>query len=166
MIAAALACQLVLLAYHQATTFLDLHPFNGARHYTSQERIAEMATNAVLMGLAPIGFAFGIRALQVYGAWYYFVLFGIELTIWWVPYFVVPQGAWRRAYNLALGLGTSDFQPGDTLGRWQAIHARIHAGTTTVLPRRAGRITPNLEHMLLHAGTLVTAIVTLHAVRS
>ena len=80
---AAFVCQLVLLAYHQATTCFDLFPFNGARNYTRQERAAEMASNAVLMGLAPIGFAFGVRALQVYGAFYYFILFIIELIIWY-----------------------------------------------------------------------------------
>jgi hypothetical protein len=160
----ALLCQIVLLVYHQASTYLDLFPFNGARNYSRQERLAEMGVNAVLMGLAPLGFAFGIRALQFYGVVYYCVLFLTELVIWWVPYFVVPRGGWRRAYNTALAIGTSNFQPGDTLTHWIGIHQRLHAETITILPRRAGRIVPNLEHTILHVWTLVTALVTIRAV--
>jgi len=160
----ALVCQLLLLLYHQATTFFDLFPFNGARNYTRQERWAEMGTNAVLMGLAPIGFLFDIHALQVYGTYYYFVLFAIELTIWWIPYFCTPHGMWRRAYNVALALGTSNFGSADALSDWLTTHRRIHAGTWSLLPPKARRIVPNLEHTLLHAWTLVTAVVTSAAV--
>jgi hypothetical protein len=160
----ALLCQIVLLVYHQATTYLDLFPFNGAKSYSRQERLAEMGSNAVLMGLAPLGFAFNLRALQMYGVVYYFVLFLIELVIWWVPYFVVPKGRWRRVYNATLAIGTSNFQPGDTLTHWIDIYQRLHAETVTILPRRAGRIVPNVEHMILHVWTLVTALVTFRAV--
>jgi hypothetical protein len=161
---AALTSQLALLIYHQVTTFFDLFPFNGARNYTPAERRAEMGANAVLMGLAPLGFALDVRALQVYGAYYYFVLFAVELIIWWVPYITTPRRFWRRVYNVALALGTSDFAPGDTLGRWLETHRRLHAGTLTVLPNRADHIVPNLEHTILHVWTLVTAVVTWGAV--
>jgi hypothetical protein len=160
----ALLCQIVLLVFHQATTWLDLFPFNGARNYTRQERFAETGANAILMGLGPLGFAFDIRALQVYGAVYYFLLFLVELVIWWIPYFLVPSGIWRRVYNVALAVSTSNFQPGDTLTHWLGVHQRLHAGTVTILPRRAGRIVPNLEHTLLHGWTLITAVVTFRAV--
>jgi hypothetical protein len=138
----AIACQLVLLVYHQSTTFFDLFPFNGARSYTRAERLAEMDPNAVLMGLAPLGFALNVHALKVYGVIYYFVLFALEIVIWWIPYACTPRGAWRRLYNAALALGTSNFGPGDTLDRWLAIHQRLHRDTVTVLPRRPGRIVP------------------------
>jgi hypothetical protein len=160
----ALICQTVLLVYHQATTCLDLFPFNGARNYNRQERIAEMASSAVLMGLAPLGFGLGIHALEVYGAIYYFALFAVELIIWWVPYFVVPSGVWRRVYNAALAIGTSNFKAGDTLSHWLAVHQRLHAGTITIIPKLPGRIVPNLEHMLLHMWTLVTAVASFTAV--
>ncbi|MFG6485853.1 hypothetical protein ACG04R_04160 [Roseateles sp. BYS78W] len=159
----AVGCQVALLAYHQVTTFVDFFPFNGARFYSRKERGVEMGVNMLLMGLAVAGTALGIPVLLRYACVYYFVLFGIELVIWWVPYLFVPQGAWRRLYNGLLALGTSDFQGGDTLGRWLAVHQRIHAVTTTLLPARPGRIVPNLEHTLLHAATLVTALVTLGA---
>ena len=159
----AIVCQTVLLVYHQVTTFFDLYPFNGARSYSTGERVAEMAVNAVLMGLALIGYTLHVHALMLYGVIYYFVLFAMELVIWWVPYLTVPSGRWRKAYNFLLSLATSNFQSGDTLEHWYAIHKRIHAGTLTFVPHRAGRIVPNLEHTLLHAWTLVTAITTLVA---
>ena len=162
---AALGCQVLLLLFHQLTTFLDLHPFNGARHYERREKIAEMTVNAFLMGLAITGFALGIHGLMLYGVIYYFALFFIEIVIWWIPYVAEPKGPWRRLYNGLLALGTSDVSPGDTLARWKSVFARIHSDTVTFLPKRPARITPNLEHTLLHAATLVTALVTLAAYR-
>jgi hypothetical protein len=159
----ALACQVVLLFYHQITTLVDLYPFNGARFYSGREHLAEAGINVVLMSLAPIGYAFQFRGLMLYGAVYYVVLLIVEIIIWWVPYFTLPTGKWRRAYNVALSLATSNFARGDALNRWLAVHERIHAHTLFVLPRRAGRIVPNLEHVLLHFWTLVTALATLRA---
>ena len=162
----ALACQIVLLIYHQVTTLVDLHRFNGVRYTQRRERYAEAGVNFVLMGLAPVGYALHNHGLMLYGAIYYVVLFAIEIVIWWIPYFTWPAGAWRRAYNVALSLATSSFEPGDTLDRWRAVHERIHGSTVFVLPRKSGRIVPNLEHMLLHAWTLVAALATLHAYHS
>ena len=163
---AALLCQVALLAFHQITTFFDLAPFNGARNYSKTERAGEMGVNAVLMLLAPIGFAFHVKGLMIYGVIYYFVLFTIELVIWWVPYLTVPRGLWRRLCNYALALGTSDFASGDTLDRWYVTYERLHSKTIIVVPRRAGRVVPNLEHMLLHGLTLMTAVVTAFAFRA
>jgi hypothetical protein len=153
-------CQLVLLAYHQFTTLVDLFPFNGARNYTRTEKLTEAGANAVLMSLAPIGFVFRIKALMIYGVVYYFVLFAIELIIWWIPYLCVPSGSWRKLFNRLLSIATSNFEAGDTLDHWISIHNRVHSGTISFLPKRAGRIVPNLEHSILHAWTAATAIVT------
>jgi len=161
----ALISQLVLLVYHQATTWLDLHPFNGVRNYTRSEQFTEAGANAVLMSVAPIGFGFHIKGLMSFGVVYYFVLFAVELLIWWVPYFTVPSGLWRTLYNGLLAVVTSNFEKGDTLNHWIAIHRRLHQGTTCLLPARADRPVPNLEHMILHGWTLVTALVTLAAYR-
>ena len=128
--------------------------------------MAEAGSNAVLMALAPIGFGFQIKALMTFGVVYYFVLFAIELIIWWVPYFTVPSGRWRTVYNRLLSFSTSNFEPGDTLEHWSAIYQRLHRGTITLLPPRGDRPVPNLEHMILHLWTLVTAIVTLAAYRA
>jgi hypothetical protein len=153
-------CQVVLLIYHQVTTLVDFFPFNGARHYRRSERLAEAGINAVLMALPPIGFAIHFRPLMIFGVVYYFVLFAVELIIWWVPYVSTPAGAWRSVYNRLLAFATSDFGRGDALDRWRDVYQRLHSQTVTILPRHGDRIVPNLEHTILHAWTLVTAIVT------
>ena len=113
------------------------------------------------MTLAPVGFAFHLHGLMTFGVIYYFVLFAVELIIWWIPYFAFPQGRWRIVYNRLLSLATSNFAPGDTLSHWVTIHQRLHADTITLLPLRDQRPVPNLEHMILHFWTLVTAVTTL-----
>jgi hypothetical protein len=159
-LAPVLVSQVVLLVYHQATTLIDLSPFNGVRHCTVKERFAEAGANAVLMSLAPIGYAFQIRSLMTFGVVYYFVLFAIEIIIWWIPYFSVPSGRWRSIYNRLLALGTSNFSSGDTLDHWLAIHNRLHSDTITVLPKIPQRVVPNLEHTILHLWTAITALIT------
>ncbi len=156
----AILCQLGLLVFHQATTLFDFYPFNGARNYTRQEKLAEAGVNAVLMSLGPLGFALRVKGLMVFGMVYYFVLFAMELIIWWIPYFITPIGRWRRLYNGLLAVATSHFDPGDTLDAWVATYDRLHRGTLGWLPDRKGRPVPNVEHTLLHAWTLVTALVT------
>jgi hypothetical protein len=153
-------CQIILLVYHQVTTLVDFFPFNGSRYYNWKEKLAEGGANALLMSLPPFGFAFQIRSLMVFGVVYYFVLFAIELIIWWIPYLTTPTGRWRRIYNLMLSLSTSNFEKGDALERWTDVYHRLHRGTITILPRRGDRVVPNLEHMILHAWTLLTAILT------
>lgn len=156
----AIICQLVLLAYHQVTTLFDFFPFNGARNYTKKEKLAEGGSNLILMSLAPIGLGFHIRGLMTFGVVYYFILFAIELIIWWIPYLTVPAGKWREIYNRLLSFATSDFEKGDTLTHWYDAYRRLHSKTITFLPVRAGRPVPNLEHTILHAWTLITALVT------
>ena len=158
---AAIASQLLLLAYHQVTSWFDFYPFNGVRNYSRQEKFAEIGVNAILMSLPPIGFGFHIRGLMLFGVVYYFVLLAAELIIWWVPYLIEPTGRWRLAYNRLLAVATSNFQEGDTLSHWIAIYNRVHRGTITLLPMRPNRPVPNLEHTILHLWTLVTALITL-----
>jgi hypothetical protein len=160
------AIQITLLAYHQVTTWFDFYPFNGVRNYSGKEKIAEACSNAVLMSLAPIGFGLRIRPLMGVGVVYYFVLFAAELIVWWIPYFTVPSGRWRPVYNRLLSVATSNFEKGDTLTSWTGIYQRLHRGTITLLPERGDRPVPNLEHTILHAWTLVTAIVTVVAFRA
>jgi hypothetical protein len=156
----ALVCQLLLLAYHQITTLFDFYPFNGAGRLTAKERWAECGVNGLLMALPPVGFGFHIRWLMTFGLIYYFVLFAIELVIWWIPYLATPSGRWRMVYNRVLSWATSNFEKGDTLNHWQEIHGRLYRGTISVLPDRDRPIVPNLEHMILHGWTIVTALVT------
>jgi hypothetical protein len=162
---AVLFCQVALLVFHQVTTLFDFFPFNGSRNYSRTEKWLEAGVNGALMLLPPIGFAFRIHGLMIFGLVYYFVLFGIELLIWWVPYLTTLSGRGRAIYNFLLAGATLDFEKGDGLARWQAAYHRLHRGTITFLPVRGDRPVPNLEHVILHAWTLFTAIVTAAAYR-
>jgi hypothetical protein len=153
-------CQVALLVYHQITTTVDFYPFNGARHYTTKEKLAECGVNGLLMALPPIGFGWHLHGLMKFGLVYYFVLFFIEVTLWWMPYLIVPEGQGGGVYNRLLALAMMDFGGGDLYSRWRDAYERLHSKTFTMWPRRPGRIVPNLEHTILHAWTLVTAIVT------
>ena len=97
---------------------------------------------------------------MTFGLFYYLVLFGIELIIWWIPYLTIPSGRWRPICNRLLSWATSSFEKGDTLAHWQRVHDRLYRGTISVLPERGRGIVPNLEHVILHGWTIVTAVVT------
>jgi len=160
MIALTIFFQILLLAYHQLTTHADFYPFNGARNYSRNEKLAEAGINLILMSLAPLGFALRIHGLMIYGVIYYYFLFAAELIIWWIPFLTVPVGRSRVIYNFLLSCVTSDFAEGDALTRWYATYQRLHAGTITFLPSREGRPIPNVEHTILHTLTLATAVIT------
>ena len=133
----ALIFQISLLVYHQVTTGIDLYPFNGVRSTKPVERRIEQAVNGVLMGLPVIGFIFQIDWIIYYGVAYYFILFAVECATWWMPYF----------------FGASD--------KWLEIYVRVHSTTVGLLPGRDRRTAPNLEHLILMALTVATAVVTL-----
>jgi len=152
--------QLTLLAYHQITTLFNFWPFNGVRNYTWQQKLAEAGLNGILMSLPPIGLIFHIRALMIFGVIYYPLLFCIEVTIWWVLYLTNPIGRWRTIFNRILGALMFNNPKVDASARWIEIYNQLQRGTITILPPRSNRPVPNLEHMILQALTLLTAIVT------
>ncbi len=132
----ALSLQILLLAYHQATTLFDFYPFNAVRFYKPHEKYLEAALNFILMALAPAGFILGLRGLVAFSAVYYFALLGAECATWWAPYFFGPSP------------------------KWAEIYARVQGNTITPLPRRGANPTPNLEHLILMALTLAAALAT------
>jgi hypothetical protein len=138
----AIALQILLLFFHQATTLFDFYPFNGVRFSRRQERRAEAAFNFFLMAPAPIGFILGSPLLIRAGATFYPILFACELATWFVPYFI----------------GASP--------RWEEIYSRVQGRTLMVIPRRGDNPTPNLEHLILMALTVAAAWATIVAYRS
>jgi hypothetical protein len=137
----AIAFQIILVAYHQVTTLCDLFPFNGVRFYKRHETLIEAGVNLVLMSLPVVAFIFHVTALMKFGVVYYFVLFAVECATWWAPYFLGPSPKFKSLYE------------------------RIHSQTIMVIPRRGSNPAPNLEHLMLMALTLLTAIVTFIAFR-
>jgi hypothetical protein len=139
---AAVILQILLVVYHQVTTWLDLFPFNGVRFYSRREQVTEALVNFVLMGLPPVGFCFHVPSLMKFGVVYYFALLVIEGATWWAPYL----------------FGASP--------KWAEMHARLHGQTVTIIPKRAGHPAPNLEHLILMLLTAATAFATLPAFRA
>jgi hypothetical protein len=133
--------QIALLLYHQVTTLFDFFPFNGVRFYSRKETFMEAGVNLVLMSLPVVGFIGHMPFLMKYGVVYYFVLFSVECATWWAPYFLGPSPKGLECYN------------------------RIHRQTITWVPRRGDNPAPNLEHLILMALTLLTAVATLLAFR-
>ena len=82
-------------------------------------------------------------------------------TFWEHFFHQSPHKTHEEAWFLMQTRWMLYMEHGDTLEHWTGIYNRIHRGTVTVLPPREGRPVPNVEHMLLHAGTLATALVTL-----
>lgn len=136
MLATALFFQACLLLFQQATTLFDFYPFNNVRNYTVGERLLECSVNGALMAVPVAGFAFHIGWMQAAALVIYPVLLAGEYLRWWRPYFFGPTGAWQEAYD------------------------RFFRQTVTVLPPIKNHPVPNLEHTILHAVTLLTAIVT------
>jgi len=142
MIAFAITSQLILVLYHQITTLFDFFPFNGVRFYSRREKLLEAGINLVLMSAPLLGFILHQPLLMKFGVVYYFILFAVECATWWGPYFFGPSQMGLEIYN------------------------RIHGRTITVLPRRGKNPSPNLEHLILMALTILTAVTTLIAFRS
>jgi hypothetical protein len=131
-----LGAQLLLLAYHQATTFFDLYPFNNVRDYTVKERLTECLINGITMMAPFIGFYLHIEWMMTASLIIYPALLIAEYFNWWKPYF----------------FGASE--------TWQKIYDRLFRSTIIVLPPVKKNPVPNLEHLLLHGLTLITCIVT------
>jgi hypothetical protein len=128
--------QLILLAFHQVTTLVDLFPFNNVRSYTMKERLNECLVNGIVMAVPPIGFIFGVDWMMTASVFIYPVLLAGEFMNWWRPYFFKPTNEWRETYE------------------------RIFSKTIVVLPAIKNNPVPNLEHTILHSLTLATAVVT------
>ena len=142
--ALALGLQLTTLAFHQVTTNVDLYPFNNIRHYTRRERLTESAVNGAVMLLPVVLLLTGNLAATVVAAVLLSLLFLMELLMWWLPY--------------ATGRSVPALTQGDE--PWPALHQRIFAPTVTVVPPIGSNPRPNLEHTLLHALTLCSAVAT------
>ncbi|HJW16175.1 MAG TPA: hypothetical protein VJ499_03600 [Flavisolibacter sp.] len=136
MTALTIGVQLLLLAYHQATTFFDLFPFNNVREYSINERITECLINGIIMIAPLIGFYLHIEWMMAASLIIYPALLIAEYFNWWKPYFFGASDAWQKVYD------------------------RLFRTTIIVLPPVKKNPIPNLEHLVLHVLTLIACIVT------
>lgn len=132
----ALFCQLALLLFQQLTTLFDLYPFNNVHCFTWKERLAECLINGMLLALPFVGFVFHLSWLEVAALIIYPALLTGEYISWWHPYLFGATKSWREKYD------------------------RIFCHTLVVLPPIRNHPVPNLEHLLLHALSLLVTILT------
>lgn len=83
-----------------------------------------------------LGFGLEIAWLKIIGATYYGLLLLGEWQSWWQPYFFGASADWEAQYK------------------------RIFRHTVIILPPIKNHPIPNLEHLILHSLTLVTAVAT------
>jgi hypothetical protein len=131
-----LVTQLLLVAYHQATTLFDLYPFNNVRDYTVKERLTECLINGITMIMPFIGFYFHVAWMMMAAIIIYPALLIAEYFNWWQPYLFGASEPWQKVYD------------------------RLFRSTIIVLPAVKKNPVPNLEHLILHGLTLITCIVT------
>lgn len=131
------------ITYFEITTIIDLHPFNGVRHYTKKERYSEALRNGIVF-LIPIILIFVANRWTLTVA--SFIMFGIVvgmLLTWVFPYLTGKEA-----------IKLPDNQT------WPEVYRRIFADTITILPRRKNpnMPTPNLEHTILFILVISSAI--------
>lgn len=147
MLALALTLILAAVAYFLVMTLVDLFPFNNVRGAKRSEQRTEVITNLPVMalpaGLLGLGAALNQPVLG-------YAAGGVELLVaiggvllWWAPYLVGVTVPWATA-----GTGVT----------WSELHARTYAHTVIVLPRIGDRPRPNVEHMILHALFVASAV--------
>jgi hypothetical protein len=131
-----LVTQLLLVAYHQATTLFDLYPFNNVRDYSVKERLTECLINGITMIMPFIGFYLHVAWMMMAAIIIYPALLIAEYFNWWQPYLFGASEPWQKVYD------------------------RLFRSTIIVLPAVKKNPVPNLEHLILHGLTLITCIVT------
>jgi hypothetical protein len=128
---------LLLLIYHQVTTWLPLFPWNDLEKYSRKELLLEAGTNGLLMGLGALCLIMGNTGFfHWYPLIYYPFLFSGECFQWWLPYFSEKFSASNINFD----------------------YERLFARTTKLIPYKTGKRTPDANHIVLHLITVVTVI--------
>jgi hypothetical protein len=134
---AAVALQVLLLAYWLAMEVLDLFPWNDLASRPEQYDLRRIvAVNAlsqlVFMGL----FALGLRPLAAISVVFYAGYLALQLWKWWPPYLFGADEAWQEKY------------------------AASFARTLKLLPTHGNHLAPDVQHLVLHLITLATLLAT------
>ena len=128
---------LLLLVYHQVTTWMPLFPWNQIKNYKRKELILEAGTNGILMGLGALCLIVkNTGFFHYYPLIYYAFLFTGECFQWWVPYFSDKFAKTRVNFD----------------------YERLFSRTTKLIPHKAGKRTPDANHIVLHLITVITII--------
>jgi hypothetical protein len=138
---AALALQILLLAYWLALEAVDLFPWNDlASPPAGYDLRRSIAFNALPLLACMLLFASGFRPLAMLSVAGYAAYLVWQLWIWWKPY--------------ALGADAA----------WQAFHNESLSRTLKALPAYGAHLPPDVQHLALQLLTLATLIAAIVAV--
>jgi hypothetical protein len=133
----AVSFAILVLVYHQLTTWLPLYPWNDISKYTIKELLLEGGTNCLLMGIGLLCIVIGNHGFyHYYPLFYYPFLLTGEIFQWWLPYFSKKFA--RSQVNFE--------------------YETRFSHTTKIIPHKEGRRTPDANHILLHLITVITVI--------
>ncbi|HWZ02339.1 MAG TPA: hypothetical protein VNX40_01945 [Mucilaginibacter sp.] len=133
----AIALSVLLLIYHQVTTWVPVFPWNDTKQYSRKELLAEAGSNGLLMGCGAVCLIMGNTGFYYYYPliYYPFLLSG-EFFQWWLPYFSEKFAASRVNFD----------------------YEKLFSRTTKLIPHKPGKRTPDANHMVLHSITVITVI--------
>jgi len=128
---------LLLLIYHQLTTWLPLFPWNDVEKYSRKELMLEAGTNGLLMGLGVFCIIHSDTGFfHYYPLIYYPFLLSGEFFQWWLPYFSEKFSKSKINFD----------------------YERLFSRTTKLIPHKTGKKTPDANHIVLHLITSVAVI--------
>ncbi|MDR3694393.1 hypothetical protein [Mucilaginibacter sp.] len=134
----AIVLSLLLLIYHQVTTWVPLFPWNDVKQYSRKELLAEAGTNGILMANGTLCIVFGNTGFHhYYPLIYYPFLLSGEFFQWWLPHFSAKFAASKVNFD----------------------YERLFGRTTKLIPHKPGKRTPDANHIVLHTITVITVIV-------
>jgi len=124
---------ILMLAYFVVDNHIDLYPWNN---------LVTTQLSSTLAGVFPfsiyaLAFVYGIRWLMVVGTIHSYVWLALQVRQWWVPYLFGPT------------LLHGDFQ-------WYVAHG--YDRTIKILPSIEDRPTPDAQHLVLQALSIIVAI--------
>ncbi len=128
---------ILLLLYHQLTTWLPLFPWNDVANLSRKDILLEACWNGLVMGSGVLFLLQGYTGgYKYYPLIYYPFLLTGEIFQWWLPY----------------------FSPGFAKSKHNFDYGSRYSRTLKWLPHCAGERTPDANHTVLHLLTMITVV--------
>src|SRR5699024_654093 len=82
----AVSLQMLLFVYFEATTLINLFPWNDLSKYSSKEKLLEATVNGIAIIIGVAMFVSEIKVFMVISVVFWFVFLFMQLLTWWMPY--------------------------------------------------------------------------------
>ncbi|MBS2969162.1 hypothetical protein J9317_10350 [Metabacillus sp. KIGAM252] len=130
--------QILLFFYFEATTLLNLYPWNDLAKYTNREKTLEAASNGLVILISMGLFISHIKWLMTISVIFWFIFLIMQLLTWWMPYLT--------------GRHLKQFP--------KSLYETHFIRTIKILPRVKDHIVPDAQHNVLQFISLITVIVS------